>query len=84
MDALLENIEDSFKEIDSSSFNYKLEAKFPYDGEYVDITGMFSTAKELKEVSITPKNRRIIAKNQDGFEELLDLGFKAKEIIKAY
>jgi|688.fasta_scaffold459503_2 hypothetical protein len=84
MDELLENIENSFREIDSSSYNYKIEARFPYDGNYVDITGMFKSLKEIKEVGITLSNRRIIAKNIDGYEELRDMGFKDKEIIKAY
>jgi hypothetical protein len=45
---------------------------------------MFKSLKEIKEVGITLSNRRIIAKNIDGYEELRDMGFKDKEIIKAY
>lgn len=84
MDKLLENIENSFKEVNSSSYNYKIEARFPYDGEYVDITGMFNSTKEIGEVGISKSDRRVIAKNLDGYEELRDMGFKDKEIIKAY
>lgn len=84
MDQYLENIENSFKEIDSSSYNYKIEAKWPASNSYVDITGMFNSLEELKEVGLTQSMRRIIAKNTEGFEELRDMGFKTKEIIKAY
>ncbi len=84
MDQYLDKIEKSFDEVDSSKYNYKIEAKWPTTNTFVDITGMFNTPKDLKEVSLTPSFRRIIAKNEDGYEELRDLGFKDREIIKAF
>jgi hypothetical protein len=80
----LDDIERTFQEVDTSSFNYKIEATFPTTDHFVNITGMFQTPKELREVGIPSSKRRVIAKNIDGYEELRDLGFKDKEIIKAY
>jgi hypothetical protein len=84
MDENIEKIENSFNEVDSSLFDYRIEALFPFDKTWVNITGLFNSPSELKEVGIGKKDRRLIAKNEEGYFELIDLGFKDKEIIKEY
>lgn len=84
MDKYLEDIEHSFEEVDSSVYNYVIKAKFPSSNKFVNVTGLFNSPDELREVGLTPSYRNVIAKNRDGYEELRDLGFKDKEIIKQY
>lgn len=48
---------------------------------YVDITMMFNNYLQVKELGIKYK---AIAKNEDGYDILLDLGFPKNKIIKEY
>lgn len=84
MDEYLEQIEKSYDEVDHSMFDYSIEAKFPSSHKFVNVTGLFNSPEELREVGLTPSLRHVIAKNKNGYEELRDLGFKDKEIIKQY
>jgi hypothetical protein len=79
----LEYIEEVSKEY-HSNLNYLIEAKMDLVNEWVDVTEMFYTPSLLRSMKISKNDRRVIAKNQLGFNQLVDLGFKEIEIIKNF
>lgn len=85
------NIEIIEKELNNLvNKNYHSYAIFVRDifgdnpNHFVDVTIMFNGHKDLVEVGIGKKDRRIVAYTQDGYMELIDLGFKENEIVKKY
>ena len=84
MDKYIQIIEKDFDNLkDKNYYNYAILAKDKFRDDskkYVDVTLMFSTPNELKEVGITKKDRAIIAYNKNGYYELIDLGFNKNEI----
>ena len=60
-----------------SNKNYTIEGRLELLHDYVDITTMFNNYYEIKELNIS---YRAIAYNEDGFDELLDLGFPKNKI----
>lgn len=77
-------IEESFEEHSTAGYNYKITARYRLSDEphkYVDVTGMFMSADELEEVSLSRKSRKIYAFNEAGFDELMEMGFSGSEII---
>jgi hypothetical protein len=83
------NNEKELKEIIIEDYNlhksddlpFIVEGKLDILGEYVDITNMFTGYYQIKELGIQFK---ATAKNEEGYDFLLDLGFPKSKITKRY
>lgn len=71
----------SKEDFKSNNEDYKIEGMLDLIHEYVDITTMFPSFYEIKELKI---NYKAIAYNEEGFDKLLDLGFPKNKIKEEY
>lgn len=74
-------IEKKFSVPDDFSIKGKLE--FVSDG-FMEIGNMFVDKQEMEEAGITQGSRTVTAFNKDGYNQLREMGFSHKEIIRAY
>jgi hypothetical protein len=77
---IIDVILDDYKSHNSNS-NYKILGLLDLAGEYVDITNMFTSYFEIKDLKI---KFLAIATSEDGYDSLLDLGFPKSKITKDY
>lgn len=64
-------------------FSIKSQLEF-LPGEYIEVSNMFLDKKEMEEAGIMYGDRIITAYTKSGYQQLKQMGFSHKEIIKSY
>jgi len=65
-------------------FTIKGRLDFLSDNSVIDITNMFNNRVECEEMGIMRQDRILIAHTNNGYKQLIDMGFSHKEIMKYY
>lgn len=89
----IDNFDDDFEFIDydltinNEGLDYNISTKLKMSNnkiKIVEISKLFISKEEMEEAGINKSNRIITAKNLNGYEQLLAMGFTHQEIIKNY
>lgn len=77
-DKLISELEKELKN-HHTKLHYRIEAVLEFVDDYIDVTDMFNTPEQLKELKV---KYRAIAMDEEGYTQLLQLGFKKNKITK--
>jgi hypothetical protein len=69
----------------SKTYLYSIKSELElFPGEYLEVSDMFKDKIDLEEAGITYHNRIVTAFTPSGYEQLKQMGFSHKEIVKEY
>lgn len=82
-DRNIKYIENQFRDSEGD-FSIKAKWTFSNKSKYVDVSNMFSNKEEMEELGLDKNSRLVMAFNKSGYQQLRDMGFSHKEIMKHY